>query len=114
MQKGTELTHWSSEEEKYLKSNAGKKSSKDIAKHINRTKEAVEQRACRMGISLAVGGRQWVPLMMSEIKQAAEMLRENSNKSQCALKMGVTYSRFSLMIKRAKKMGIYIEKANVK
>lgn len=114
MQKGTELTHWSKAEEEYLKNNAGKKSSKDIAKHIKRTSGAVEQMACRMGVSLAVGGRQWVPLMMSEIKQAAEFLRENSNKSQCALKMGVTYSRFSLMIKRAKKMGIYIEKANIK
>lgn len=114
MKTGTKLERWSAEDDLYLQGCAGVKSAEEIARELNRSYTAVQQRASRMNISLAVGGRQWVPLMMSEVKKAVELIKKNRNKSACALSMGVTHGRFSSLLKRAKKMGLYVEKANIK
>lgn len=99
---------WSAEDDAKLIRWAGRKPDHVIAHLLGRTRSAVQQRASKKEISLCVG-RTWEPVKQHEITKAAEILLKHidfyGGKTSAAREMGVTYPRFQLLIKYAKKQG---------
>ncbi|MDA0146398.1 hypothetical protein OCT63_19415 [Vibrio sp. RW] len=78
---------WTRNEIKYLSSNAGRLTTKQMSKILDKSEDNIRQRASQMGISLAVRS-----IAKEKIDMAREMIKKNVPASVIVKKTGLSHT----------------------